>query len=130
MRAIALLLVAIILNACGDSTGPDPDAIRGLYLLETYGGRALPATLDASSSAELTDGWMEFETATQCTLFVEVTDADGPFGIEAPCTYEVDGSKVAITLDAFSAERVTGTWSRAEVRVTDADGVEWVFRRQ
>ena len=137
MRRFAALLALTILGACAyeidESTRPEN--VAGTYLLVTYGGVALPATLRkdtvtvqvlAGTLALTPDGsWTEAITFKSTTGTVSRTVFDkgaGSWTIVREIAY------LAFT-DKLNGYRFSGTASGRTIVLQSSSGAEMVYRR-
>lgn len=129
---VTLLVAALLVVACGDSTGPSSDHL-GTYTLRSVDGAVPPAVMyeDALFKFEITAASLTLNAAGACGAIMSfrLTDketsavtSDTESGV---CSYSISGSTLTVTADG---ETSTATISGGTITVS-VDGDVLVYRR-
>ena len=135
LAASILLLAAVTLSACGDSTGPGLGlgAPTGTYTLQTINGTALPYTVDdgagtvvviLSDAFTLQDGGRFTETFSLRVTENGTTTTETNTNAGA---WTLAGTAVRLTFDVDGLS-VSGTLSGGVLTIVD-EGLSLVYRR-
>lgn len=136
IRNLALAMCsALVLSACGDSTGPDEISVEGSYTLETINGEGLPFVweeLDANTRIEIVAGVIRLddngtfsdETDVRLTQDGEVTNFDE----DAVGTYTITGNTITFVVDAQHSYTATIDTSAGTI-TQSIEGFVLVYRR-
>jgi len=135
LAAAVLLLAAVMLPACGDSTGPGLGlgVSTGTYTLQTINGNALPYTVDdgagtvvviLSDAFTLQDGGRFTETFSLRVTENGTTTTESNTNAGA---WTLAGTTVRLTFDVDGLS-ISGTLSGGVLTIVD-EGLSLVYRR-
>jgi hypothetical protein len=135
-RTTVLLAGCMLAAACGsDATSyVEEDAVVGTYTLSTLAGKPLPGVVESSGTSmrEVLASTILLKAGHKCSADFTYRDTVNGTAtttdVQNPCTFDVDGTSITLTLTNNGAEQ-PGTIQAGEIRILDSVG-EWVFLKQ